>query len=57
MQEWALPVLTSVLCSASLDELPALLRMLMSALLALDSCRAPVIEKQLADWSCVFLIN
>jgi len=54
MKECALPVLTSMLCSASLDELPALLRMLIGALLTLDSCRALVVEKQFTDRSCIF---
>jgi hypothetical protein len=53
MQQGTLPVLTSMLCSASLDELPALFRMLMGAIQTLDSSRAPVVEKQFADLSCV----
>ena len=57
MQQGTLPVLTSMLCSASLDELPALFRMLMDAVLTLDSSRAPVVKKQLADLSCVVWIS
>jgi hypothetical protein len=57
MQQGTLPVLTSMLCSASLDELPALFRMLMGAIQTLDSSRAPVVKKQLADLSCVVWIS
>jgi hypothetical protein len=46
-----------MLCSTSLEELPALFRMLMGALQTLDSSRAPVVEKQFADWSCVLWIT
>ena len=57
MQQGTPPVLTTMLCSASLDELPALFRMLMGAILTLDSSRAPVVKKQFADWSCVIWIS
>jgi hypothetical protein len=57
MQQGTLPVLTSMLCSASLDELPALFRMLMGAVQTLDSSRTPVVEKQFADLSCVVWIS
>jgi hypothetical protein len=57
MQQGTPPVLTAVLCSASLDELPALFWMLMGAVLTFDSSRAPVVKKQFADWSFVLWIS
>jgi len=51
-----LPILASMFCPTPLKELATLLGMLMCAVLALYTARAPVFEEQLACWSVVLCV-
>jgi hypothetical protein len=53
MQQMTHPVLASMFCPTPLKKFATLLGMLMCALLALDTSRAPVFKEQLARWSVV----